>query len=494
MSGHKETDYHLDAEQELRSALLLSVGAGMRGIQGNSQQLSALAQEARMVRAVDLSSHLAAVADWQQRANQLLSQSWSMGASSSALSAADSSCHAVLADGRGLLDRLSLDMRRIRERREAARQTLARLTDVAQARTGYIDRWTSDGATGRIASRLEEAARFVSADDLSATEQRLQQAETELTQAIERAQSQEAESIRQAHLREHRRACDALATQQATVRALLTSASEGLKAAFRDEVAPADDWLSRHASGIEQVRDDDVPAIECATARVRTAVEEGRVHHARAEEALTRRAAALKTEHATALDELARRLEADQELLRRWCGDDEADRLQSALANLYLALEEERLLDLRGPQAALDATLAGRLQHSAVQEARQEKRLYMLEALKSVCAKMGMSFPAPEYQRDGDLTSPIVLSVNTHDRGEVSFYLSLDRQQVTADACITGEHCFEEFDQLTERLRERFGVHTRFTMPDGSRPERRTRGEKDEPFGGAAAAGGSAPA
>jgi hypothetical protein len=88
----------------------------------------------------------------------------------------------------------------------------------------------------------------------------------------------------------------------------------------------------------------------------------------------------------------------------------------------------------------------------------------------------------PRTEQPDDLKSRIILTVDTLNRGEVSFYLSLE--SIEADSCISQSHCFEEFGQLSAQLAEAFGVMTKFQMADGkSDPKLRRKGELEEPTG-----------
>jgi len=45
------------------------------------------------------------------------------------------------------------------------------------------------------------------------------------------------------------------------------------------------------------------------------------------------------------------------------------------------------------------------------------------------------------------------------------------------------DRCFEQFDEISKYLRDRFEIETEFQPVDGQRPQLIEKGEKDEPDG-----------
>ncbi|HOF89698.1 MAG TPA: hypothetical protein PLZ36_16575, partial [Armatimonadota bacterium] len=132
---------------------------------------------------------------------------------------------------------------------------------------------------------------------------------------------------------------------------------------------------------------------------------------------------------------------------------------------------------------ALRAELTEKTAAADAREAQQQHRLYLLKALRQVCAEMGFEETAPpRYAREGDRGSDILLTVDTIARGQIAFTVALDG--IRTDSGLTDRECPQDFQQISQFLDEEFGIETAFHLENGEPlPVLKARGEKDEPTG-----------
>ena len=171
------------------------------------------------------------------------------------------------------------------------------------------------------------------------------------------------------------------------------------------------------------------------------------------------------------------------ELFRLWFGAEQVQKWEDALQEAQRLLNEEHYPALEQLLEETAGEIDKKSKWAKEQEDKHQKRLYLLRALRQVCAEMKFQEESkPRYEREGDRSSSILLTVDTLDRGRLAFTLSLD--EISSFSEIVDNHCFEEFGQLSEYLEEKFGVQTAFRLADGSPPPKLIRkGELDQPGG-----------
>ena len=74
-----------------------------------------------------------------------------------------------------------------------------------------------------------------------------------------------------------------------------------------------------------------------------------------------------------------------------------------------------------------------------------------------------------------------MFAVDTINRGIIHFALSLD--SIQSESAIADNHCFDEFDQLSRDLEEKFSIRTKFRPADEQRPLGSRRGARELPGG-----------
>ncbi|MCL6533665.1 MAG: hypothetical protein K6U12_10370 [Armatimonadetes bacterium] len=258
---------------------------------------------------------------------------------------------------------------------------------------------------------------------------------------------------------------------QTHLQTTIDNASEGLRTTFSDKVAQAQAWLrSLTFPNTEQL---DMSTDTARLNEVRQQLNQIAARGRQLQETLT----FAFTQKA---DEMGRRLAQQlataeqvylgrQELLRLWFGEQTTQNYEQRLSEARRLLDAERYSELEPSLNAFQSEVARQSQEAEQLEEKHQKRLYLLKALRQVCADMGFrEITPPRFEEEDNRRSRILFTVDTFDRGRIEFKLSLE--QVSAFSEIASDRCFEEFDELSQFLDEAFGIQTEFRMKDGTSP------------------------
>jgi hypothetical protein len=273
---------------------------------------------------------------------------------------------------------------------------------------------------------------------------------------------------------------------QRQVQQVLSDASEGVKSHFAQEAETARQWLTKILSQSPSdplSLSSDMTDLRDRSSQLQTAAQEGWQIHQRLGEAFVKQAGQLRADGARKLFAVDSVLNRGQGLLTSWYGEEEVQSLTVKLDHLRAILDMDRLEEVNTLGSALQQEVEDKVQAAENIESQHQRRLYVLKALRQVCSEMGFrEIRDPYFEYADDRKSRIVLTVDTFNRGEVSFHLALDA--IEANSCIADNYCYEEFSQLSNQLSDKFGVITKFQMADteGS-PRLIQKGEMDEPCG-----------
>jgi hypothetical protein len=268
------------------------------------------------------------------------------------------------------------------------------------------------------------------------------------------------------------------------LQSVLSQASEGLSSTFSEDVQRAEQWLRTDHSGSPGLSaTSEEGALKSAVDGAERDAAAGRAALESVSVAFTQKADELGQKLARQVAEAEGRLLARRDLLRQWYGEDQVGALESELAEARAMLEREQYDKTESALSRFGSNIGKRTEFAEKQEEKQQRRLYLLKALRQTCAEMGFSeLGDPQYEKQGDRGSRIVMQVDTLNRGRITFFLTLDG--ITTESEIADGLCAEEFDQVSEYLDKNFGVQTEFKMQDGRPIPRLIRkGEMDEPSG-----------
>jgi hypothetical protein len=269
----------------------------------------------------------------------------------------------------------------------------------------------------------------------------------------------------------------------AAVEAALEGVSPGLRSTFSAEVAGARRWmeaLALPAPDSVGMRAGDA-ALEQAHGELERAAADGRRLQESLAVAFTEKADEMARRLARRLAEVEGFYAGRRELLGLWFPPDRTGAWQSRLAEAKRLTGVEQYARAEEVLAGLKADVDKAVEHAEAQEYLHQKRLYVLKAVRQVCADMGFVETAdPRYEREGDRGSAILFRVDTVNQGHIAFALKLDGISSFSEAA--EGRCFEEFDSLSKFLEDEFGLQTEFNMADGSpRPALKTAEAKQLP-------------
>jgi hypothetical protein len=303
---------------------------------------------------------------------------------------------------------------------------------------------------------------------------------------LDREREQKQQLLNQ--INQHRRGIEGVRNQ---IRNALAEATQGVKAFFATDAQEAERWL-KSVDSLESLRSGSWSSnrskLTERSNKLQSLASQGFTLRNRVEEAFIHRAGELRAEGAKKIFEAESLISCGEELIRTWFGSGEVDNFRARVGQLREELEGDRLEQVAQLSKSLNSDLAAKLQSAEVNESKHQSRLYVLKALRQVAANMGFrELGKPKFSTPGDRNSCIVLKVDTINRGEVTFYLSLEA--IEADSCISQTHCFEEFGRLSKQLAETFGVATEFKIGGGeAAPKLKRKGELEEPTGAASKA------
>jgi hypothetical protein len=292
----------------------------------------------------------------------------------------------------------------------------------------------------------------------------------------------------------HRRAVEGIKQQ---IEDGLKETTSGLREYFAKETDSAKRWIDRaNALGGASRSVTLTNAVSDISERANefeALVNDGSQLQAGLLEAFVEQAGQLRAEGAKAIFGVESSLGCGGTLINNWYGAEEVARVESIVRRLHEDLRGDRLGDVALRAASLQQELDAKVQQAEANESKYQQRLYVLKGLRQVCAEMGFEeVDPPRSERPGDRMSRIKLIVDTIDRGRVTFYLSLE--SIEADSCISQNHCFEEFSELSKQLTDTFGIVTKFKIPEAeSSPRSARKGELDEPGDADRTVGGQVP-
>ncbi len=266
-------------------------------------------------------------------------------------------------------------------------------------------------------------------------------------------------------------------------REILNQTPDGLRTTFESEVEEALEWL-REAElqrfedlGMESTSSD----LRAALSQLKQLAQKGQTIMNNLVSSFTERADAMERELASRLSHLEGIFFGYSELFKTWLEQKKPAEFEELLGKARGLLQEQRFQKLNELLEKAEKLLNSMVSEAKEMEHKHQKRLYVLKALRQVCKEMGFEELELYYEKEGKM-NPIIYEVDTLDQGKIRFCLSLEAINTFSE--IPGSHCLDEFDKLSQYLRDEFGVKTKFRIEDEKPDERLIRkGEMDLPEG-----------
>lgn len=489
MSGRKCSNYSLDRAREIEANLANQVSAqlgDLRAVVGSVNSLSGGRPASIRTHHAELLSRLA---DWNAQALSGIESAsrLRLGVGSSSLQSALGRLASLVSTGRQLRDELvevvEASRRAVADRTRRLRETESELA----AREAFLAQWLGAAAAEPIRLEIHRARTAMSAEDLESTDEALRSGSRRLAELDKTAARREEEHVQQEQARELAAGLRTGEGRHQALSRMIESASEGLRRTFDDDVREVRGWLGEwrghHARLTALGPASPIDDLRRGLDLVKTTLQRGEGAESNLRAALEKQAPELRRRGEQRIQAVAEALESATELLGLWEPADQLEAFRRQLRDLEARLVADKLLEIDQPATRLEAEIGERLSRAAGLEDRHRRRLYLLKALRQVCADMGFGeIESPRLENESDRGSRVRLGIDTYNQGIVTFFLSLD--SVEADSCISESFCLDDFNKLSTRIAEQFGVQTSFRMADGSPPPRLIRkGELDEPTG-----------
>jgi hypothetical protein len=263
----------------------------------------------------------------------------------------------------------------------------------------------------------------------------------------------------------------------------LNQAPEGIKKTFEQEVNNAKKWQEEvnevGKNSIRMSMSMPIAKLRKIHTHVQSLVSRGEILLDTLVTCFNRRADQMEKSLVCKLSRLESMRAGYKEVLQTWIEQKVLQENKDIVEKARQLLKEKQLKD-----AEEQVKMAEKRIHAAVEEARdleekQEKRVYVLKALRQVCTDMGFEEMSPEYGEKGK-KGPIVYEVDTLDQGKIRFFLSLD--SIKTFSQLPDNTCPDEFDKVSKYLEEEFGVKTKF-RPEEEKADQKLiqKGEMDLP-------------
>lgn len=254
---------------------------------------------------------------------------------------------------------------------------------------------------------------------------------------------------------------------RAAIHDALAGAAEGIKATFAREVASAERWMSRSTLTVVSPQASIAEATSGQAERQRT-IEAGRAAHRELLVALTRKADEMGRHLGAQLVEVESGYLECRGLVKGWF-PEEATAFDRSLDQARMFLASGHYGDLEPLLARLSAERIDANTRASTLEEQHQQRLYVLQALLQTCRKFRFRIlEEPAEDALGPSIDPLIVRVDTLDKGKIDFTLSLDK--IESNSNMISSYCPREFGLLSERLKQNFGVMTKFEVGEEDAP------------------------
>ncbi|MDQ7065342.1 MAG: hypothetical protein Q9P90_13985 [candidate division KSB1 bacterium] len=490
MSGRKYSDYGFDEERRQRSRSLSQVRNLLRDLGGVQQQLRETMQDISEGMRQQYRREIEDAEKWLQQCQEVPEQYQQLSLSNSAseLSRAVNQVQNFLARGQQVQSRLQKVVGEALKQRRELNRRLSQLSGEWESHQEWVRHWLGDERSRQVQQDLNRAGELLRADAFAEARAQLQALDESMSEAVREATKKEAEHLRQQQAREFLKIKRDVEACAFSLRQTLQSASPGLQETFAQEANLARQWLQKEQdvrNTLSNVGEDsDIQALQSAAGTLQALFQEGQQVSEKVEQAFVVQASEWRQRAEAQVSEVESLFAGGREVLELWLSDEDFQDIEARVQQLREILKADRLREIEAPYQTLKTELEAKAKEAEEKEARHQQRMYLLKALRQVCVDMGFGeVEPPRFEREDDRGSRIVLTIDTYAYGTVTFFLSLEA--IEADSCISDRHCFEEFDQLSQQLKDKFGVQTKFRMADGEEPPQLIRkGEKEEPDSG----------
>ena len=393
-------------------------------------------------------------------------------------------CRELIETGKQILDAIESCLQRITE----LNVRLNRLVTTFSSIKSELKRWLPNVDLNEIDDQLSGVSVLIKNGDLDTADTVVETVRKDLQDCRDSAEALKQKAIRDSKIEAAKSHIAKVTEECQLLNKLLEGTSPGILEFFNENVARFRTWHDEAIQYLVQcsLTDDcDLDSILQETSALQDSVEEFRESLERDILCTAPKIAATCQQQ---LNALRCEFDSNKPLLEKWLTADQLQKYGEGLDRLAKFSSLNQFNQFQSQVKPAEAAVEGILATTRNQEQAHERRIYLVSSLMQVCDDMGFRVKEkPQFTDTEDRGSQIRVVFDTGNRGDVVFLLSLDTIEV--DSCISGSHCFEEFQQLSEQLKAGFGVETHFRGEAFTQPRKRQKGELDEPTGGQQSAG-----
>lgn len=478
MSGYKESSYSF--RNQVRDAInnyhqtissLDICGAIMTGIKSTVKEFFLFPADSRTAEKIN---------EWTRKQEQIKS---SISGSYYASQETVYNSSQLVDEGRRLYKEILAMKSMIKNKKRLLDSKIGEIEAKLEANKEIIDKYVDQKDRNDVTSQLEKFKESIKKEDitkaeLDSAEKGINALEEKTDKLIKMAQKREDEFIQKETVKRFTNVKKELDSIDYSLRYTIKSITEGIKEVINEEVNIAKEWLNQKMTCLKISENKNVT--DNIVSELNEMLKKGEDIKRNLEKALEK-ASNLKDEIENDVSSIEVFFNGNKNLITSWLGREEVDKLENILEGLKIKVDKGYLRDIKGQIEELKKEIEDKANKARDLETKNQKRLYLLKALRQVCADMGFSEKMPpKYEKENDRSSRIILTVDTHNQGLITFYLTLD--SISADSEIADNYCFEEFDKLSANLVEKFGIQTKFRRPqEEPKPKRIRKGELEEP-------------
>lgn len=478
MSGRKTSSYSFNPAQQERAATLIEIQSAQRDLHLLQKTVVQRQRALEAVLSTTDQTSREMVIEWTENLNGPMLSSFSLSASTDEMRSASRSCRNSIQAGRDLLNAIERQLNSVKRLQNRA----ATLSSQYAASRRELNRWLPDGEVENIERQLGAIQILIGECAIADAEDSLDSVAQQLRTMSARADSIRREAIRNSKLETIKAHRTAVTEACNSISEMIANASEGVCKYFHDQIEKYGDWEKETFQYLRQHSSGDSADIDAVILHVAALEHSAKSYSRDLEASLIQESRLIAAACGRQLSELQARFETNSLLLGKWVADDQLQWQVSQLGKLTDALKLDHFNEFQDAISTAETAICNSIEKAVSQEQAHERRIYLVSSLLQVCEEMGfMVTQKPAFVDPDRRGSQIRVVFDTGNRGEVEFLLSLDSIEV--DSCMSGTHCFEEFRQLSEQLRETFGVETVFRGEEKTSPRRIRRGEMDEPTG-----------
>lgn len=263
----------------------------------------------------------------------------------------------------------------------------------------------------------------------------------------------------------------------------LNQAPQGIKKTFEQEVNNAKKWQEEvndvGKNSIRMFMKLPINELRKIHTHMQSLVNRGEILMDTLVTCFKQTASQMETRLVSRLSRLESMLSGHQEVLQTWIEPKDLQENEDIVKKAGQLLKEKQLKNAENQAGMAEKRIQAAIEEARDLEEKQEKRLYVLKALRQVCTDMGFQEMSPQYGEKGK-KGPIVYEVDTLDQGKIRFFLSLD--SIKTFSQLPDNTCLDEFDKVSNYLEEEFGVKTKFKTRE-EKPDQKLiqKGEMDLP-------------